>query len=450
MRTLRVAVNLMPVFAGLLSLGGCRHEPFGDPGDDSGTANRLKVVSLVKPTVRTVRQTTTQPAIVHAWQQAEIYAKVSGYLQDLKADIGHELKQGETLAVIAIPEIQKARSTQAAEIKRLRAVEQRHEVEKTLAIANRQAAVADHEQSDALVQQANAQLVADTKALERVKKLVADKSVAARLLDEAEKTFVAANAALTATIAARSSAKSQIAVAAARIKFAEADAKAAIAQTNVAIKKLDEMEVLMKYATLTAPFAGIVTERNVDVGDLVQNIQTASENPRQPLFIIADLQKVRVHVMVPENDARLVTVGADCSLRLPSLSGRPISGKVTRMANKLDKQTLTMLVEIVLDNKRQDNNWMMLPGAYGEATITLKQKEEAVVLPAEAVHFDEKGNSAVYIIDSDDTVRIVPVTTGVDFGDEIEITNGLNPGDRVVGALIGRLKNGQKVRVHNR
>ena len=433
----------------LLLLLGCNQA--GDDADDDtpAAANRLKVVSLVELQKRPVARTTTQSATVHAYQQAEIHAKVAGYLQTLKADIGQSLKKDAELGVIQVPEMVKARESQAAEVKRLEALEKRFEAEKTLAAANQEAAVASHKQAKALVLEADAKLVAETKERDRVRELVADKSVASRLLDEAEKKYAAAAAAKTAAEAAAASAKSQIAVAKAKVSVADQIAKAAVEETNVAKKKLAEMDELMKYATLKAPFAGVITERNVDVGDLVRNVQTATDKPRKPLFIVADLSKVRIHVMVPEHDAGSIQTGAEVALKFRALPGYKFKSppKVTRTAKMLDKQTQTMLVEIELDNTKQNGSWAMLPGMYGEATIILNRRKDALVLPAEAVRFDSKGNSTVYVVNADDTIRIAKVKTGVDFGDQIEITEGLNPGDRIVGPLIGRLKDGQKVRV---
>jgi multidrug efflux pump subunit AcrA (membrane-fusion protein) len=105
-----------------------------------------------------------------------------------------------------------------------------------------------------------------------------------------------------------------------------------------------------------------------------------------------------------------------------------------------------MLVEIVVPN----SNGNLLPGMYGEATITLKQKQQALMLPAGAVRFDKKGVASVYVVNADDTIREVPVKTGIDRGDEIEITTGLKADDRVVGPIIGRLQPGQKIRVNSR
>ena len=151
--------------------------------------------------------------------------------------------------------------------------------------------------------------------------------------------------------------------------------------------------------------------------------------------------------MIPENDAPLIRVGADADLKLRSMPGRKFTGKVTRFANTLDKRTQTMLVEIVLKNTHDGNQWVLLAGMYGEATITLQQKPKTLVLPASAIRFDSNGKGSIYTLGADDTVRITPVTTGLDFGDEIEVVSGVKPGDRIVGATIGRLKSGQKVRV---
>lgn len=433
----------------LLLLLGCNQAGDDSVDDTPAAANRLKVVSLVELQKRPVARTTTQSATVHAYQQAEIHSKVAGYLQTLKADIGQSLKKDAQLGVIQVPEMVKARESQAAEVKRLQALEKRYDAEKLLAAANEQAAVASHKQAQALVLEADAKLAAETKERDRVRELVADKSVASRLLDEAEKKYAAAAAAKTAAEAAAAAAKSQIAVAKAKVSVADQIAKASKEETNVAKKKLAEMDELMKYATLQAPFAGVITERNVDVGDLVRNVQTATGKPRQPLFVLADLSKVRIHVMVPEHDAGSIQPGAEVALKFRALPGYQFKSppKVTRTAKMLDKQTQTMLVEIELENTKANGSWSMLPGMYGEATIILNRRKDALVLPAEAVRFDSKGNSTVYVVNAEDTIRIAKVKTGVDFGDQIEITEGLNPGDRIVGPLIGRLKAGQKVRV---
>ncbi|MFQ5731066.1 MAG: efflux RND transporter periplasmic adaptor subunit [Planctomycetaceae bacterium] len=439
----RVAPYLAAMGGMLAVLWGCDYELAGTPGANAKRAKRLKVVTLVRPRVQSLQQTTTQPANVHAFQQAEIHAKVSGYLSKLHVDIGQHVTQDATLAVIDVPEMRKSRETQAVEIERLVAIEARRDAEKSLAVANQRAAEALRDQAKAQVLQWVPQVNADRVERNRVKKLVAAKSVAADLLDEAEKRYQASMAAKVTAESAWTSAKTQVQVAKEKIKVAEQVKQVAEVETRAARAKLAELDELMKYATLKARFAGVITERNVDKGDLIRNMQTASEKPQPPLFVVADISQVRVHVAVPENAAPLVKVGATVVLMLRSLPGRKIDCNVTRMSRSLDERTRTMLVEIVVPNPSEK----LLPGMYGEATITLKQKPKALVLLAGAVRFDKTGNASVYVVGKDDTVRIVPVKTGVDFGDEIEITDGLKVDDRVVGPMIGRLQSGQKVRV---
>ncbi len=446
MRALSRWASLFIMCIGVFLIPGCGRGRDASPEDEHGKTS-LKVVSVITPKRRALKRTTTQPATVYAYQQAAIYAKVSGYLEVLKTDIGQSVENQATLAVISVPEMQKARDSLEAEVNRLKAVEGRRGAEKKLAAANIRAAEALREQAKAQIEQSNAQLAADTLERDRVKSLVADMSVAARLLDEAEKRYQASKAVKTAAEALHTSSAAQVDVATEKLKVAEQIAKAAVQETNVAQEKLDETDELMKYATLKAPFKGIVIERNIDKGDLVRNLQTASNKPHTPLFAVADIRKVRVHVMVPENDAPHVKNGADVSLTLRALPGREFSGKVTRFANQLDAQTQTMLVEIVLDNSKDDDRWVMFPGMYGEATITLAKQTKSLVLPAEAIRFDSDGKGSVYVLDAGDVVRVVPVKTGLDFGDEIEIVNGISDDDRVVGAVIGRLSPGQKVTV---
>lgn len=422
-------------------LCGCGDESSG--GASAEKPQRVTVVSLVKPQTRPLSQTTTQPATVHAYQQAEVFAKVSGYVEALKTDIGRTVKENDVLAVLSVPEMVKAKESQLAEVKRLEAMEARREAEKELAVAQEKAARAQQARAQSQVEQALAQLKADKAERDRVQGLVADMSLERRLLDEAVKRYESSLAGKSAADAALTSAAAEAEVAAKQITVAQKLWEAAKQDTEVARRKRDELTEMLKYAELTARFDGVVTERNVDVGDLVRNVQTAGDAPRKPLFVVADLRRVRVHAVVPENDAPLVKDGAKAVLAVRSLPGRTFEGYVTRSSQRLDERTRTMLVEVVLDNPDRE----LLPGMYGEVTIGLQRKPKTLVLPAEAVRYDSAGKATLYVLDSGDTVRIVAVQTGIDFGDEIEITEGLQPDDRVVGPIIGRLKSGQKVRV---
>jgi HlyD family secretion protein len=425
----------------LLGSAGCSREPA--EADETATATHVPVVTVVKVRQQKLRQTTTQPATIQAYQDAEIYAKVSGYLKKLDVDIGEQVTPTSVLAVISVPETQRALESQQADVKRLQAVERRRAAEHGLAIASEKSTKALAAQAKAKVRSAVAQLAADRAERERIAGLVADNSVARRLLDEMEQKYQAAAAGKSAAEAAQVAAESEIDVAAKKVLVAKALWDSAKEDTEVARKKREEIAEMINYATLKAPFVGIVTDRNVDVGDLVRNTQTASGSSRKPLFVISDVSKVRVRVAVPENDAPFVKDNAEVVLTLRSLPGRKFRGRVTRSSHKLDERTRTMLVEMELKNPQRE----LLPGMFGEATITLKQKPNALVLPADAVRHDSAGKATVCVVDKNDTIRIVGVQTGVDLGDWIEITSGVSAGDRVAGATVGRLKSGQKVRV---
>jgi RND family efflux transporter MFP subunit len=401
------------------------------------------VVVVVSPATVTIQRTTTQPATVHAYHQADVYARIAGYLAELHVDIGQTVAAGDTLGVIAVPEMVKAREKQEARIRRLQAEEKRALAGLHLAQANVKSAEALQQQAVAQVAQTDAQLNADKAEFARVTDLVDEMAVAARLLDESKQRYEAAQAGKLAAMASLDSAKAAVVVAQQREAVAAAELDVAQAQTAVSGKELEELDARMAFATLTAPFDGVVTQRHVDPGDLVRNIQTASESSRQPLFEISQVNRVRVRVAIPENEAPWAGDGDPVKLALRALPGRTIDGTISRVSRRLDKATRTMLIEVDLPNA----DGLLLPGMYAEATVTLEEIPNAIVLPASAVRFDETGNSTVYVVGDDNTISIVPVTTGYDDGKQIQILEGLDASARVAEGMVGRLKNGQKVRV---
>lgn len=407
------------------------------------TEDDTPVVKTVSPEIITLRRTTTQPATVHAYHQAELYAKVAGYLAELHVDIGQSVSAGDVLGVISVPELDRAREKQEATIRRLEAEEKRALASMELAQANVKSAEAMREQARAEVAQTDAQLNADRSEFERVMELVEQKAVAGRLLDEAKQRYEAAQSTKLAAKAAFDSAVATVTVALQSEVVVSAESAAAEAETTVARKSLEELDALMNYATLTAPFDGVVTQRHVDPGDLVRNIQTASESSRWPLFEISQVDRVRVRIDVPENEAPWATMGDAVSVEMRSLPGRTFDATISRVARRVSENTRTMRVEVDLDNAEG----LLLPGMYGEASVTLDEIPDALVLPATAVRFDKEGNSSVYVLDDNNTVRVIPVTTGNDDGKQIQILDGLDASASIVTSMIGRLKDGQKVRV---
>jgi RND family efflux transporter MFP subunit len=447
MPPMRKIQKLIGHLAGLLFLcllTGCGDSPA--PGADavSETEGEAPTVSVVKPERTTLRRTTTQPATVSAYFEADIYAKVAGYLTELKHDIGDTVEADATLGVVSVPEMDKQIERQQAEIRKLEADEKRAAAEVQVAKSMKTAADADLIQAQAEVAKTVALVAAYQRELDRTRDLVQRQSLAERLLDESQKRFESSEASQEAAEAMVTSARARLTVAESKIAAAKAEEDAAKAQTDVGRKQLEEIEALKKYATLSAPFRGVVTSRHVDVGDLVRNTQTASAGDRTPLFSVAQVETVRVQMAIPENDAPWANRDDPVSLKLRAVPGPAIEARITRVSGKLDPSTRTMLAEIELENTKREIT--LLPGMYGEATITLAERE-SLVLPAGVVRHDEKGKGYVYVVGADNTISQVEVTTGMDNGKQVEIQSGLKGNERIVTNMIERFTPGQKVNV---
>ena len=430
----------------LLAFACCGCQQGSGPAATESKSGDLVSVKVVKPIRQALQRTTTQPATVHAYHRAESYAKVAGYLKTLHVDIGSKVEENAVLAVIDVPEMERAFEKQQATIRGLQANETRHVASKELAAAGIKAAEAMRDEAVAVVEKSAAQLTADELEYKRLQSLVSSKVVPKQLEEESQKRRDTSQAAKNASDAAHKSALANVTVAKQKRNVAEADWLAALEETKVARKQLEEMEALMGFATLRAPFKGVVTERNVDLGDLVRNIQSASGVGLKPLFAIVQIDQVRVQIAVPENEAPWANVGDRVTLHLKSLPSHIFKGEnvvISRVAGILHESTRTMLVEVDLRN----DEGVLLPGMFGEATIVLEEKPSALVLPATAVRHDKENANFVYVLNSQDQVSIVKVGTGLDDGKQIEITSGLDENARVVDSTIGGLAAGQSVRV---
>ena len=357
-------------------------------------------VKTVSPQKITIRRTSSQPATARAWHEAELFAKVAGYASKVTADIGDAVKAGQTLMLIDVPEIIKTHERQQAELSLLEY---------------------KREQFQASVGVARAELGALQSEYNRVQALIKTKAVTQRVGDETKSRYESAKA---------------------RLVVAEAEVKSAASSVMVGRKTLEETEVMMQYASLKAPFAGVVTQRSVDPGDLVRN-EVSSERSREPLFTVSKIDVLRVTVPVPERDAVWVKKGDTAKMEFPAIPGEPLKNVVARRSGRLDPKTRTMAVEVDIPNA----NGRLIPGMYCKVEIIMQEKL-ALVVPSEAVRFDlTGGESIVYVVKDDNSISHVPVKIGIDDGHNIEILSGLSGGEQVVMGMLGRLKDGQEVSV---
>jgi RND family efflux transporter MFP subunit len=398
-------------------------------------------VQAVVAESKTLLRTTQQPASVHAYRTAEIVPRVTGYVRELSVDIGDQVKAGQPLAVIDVPELEKQLLVHQAQIARAAAEEQRAAANVDLAAANRANAEAGVLEAEALIAAAESHGAAATAERDRTAAMVARQAVQAKLLDEAQQRSDGAAAEIAGAKAAVTMAQSKVTVAAAAVAAAEAEVAAAAAETQVAMAQRDALQQLVAFATLRAPFDGVIAHRGIDLGDLVRAAGSERDSAG-PALVVMQSDVVRIRTAIPESDAPLVDVGDAATVKLAAAGLPAVTGKVARTSGSLDPQTRTLTVEIEAANA----DGKLLPGMYGEATIVLYEKQDAVVLPASAVRFDAAGGSFVYAIDGDE-VRIIPVRVGYDDGKQLEILADVPAGQRVVDAHLRRFRDGDRVRV---
>ncbi|MGG1945313.1 efflux RND transporter periplasmic adaptor subunit [Trinickia sp. NRRL B-1857] len=210
------------------------------------------------------------------------------------------------------------------------------------------------------------------------------------------------------------------------------------AQANVA--RLTE---LVSYERVTAPFDGVVTTRNVDVGSLVTagGSPGLAGNPGE-LFHIEQTDKLRIFVNVPQDDSADVTPGTQVYLTTQQYPGRQFPATVARSADAIDPVSRTLRVEIDVDN----HDGALMPGAYAQAHLALQTTHPALDLPVSALLFRPDGVT-VAVVGSDDKVRLEPVTIGRDFGTYVEVATGVAEGDRVIDNPGDAIVDGEAVRI---
>ena len=222
-----------------------------------------------------------------------------------------------------------------------------------------------------------------------------------------------------------------------RSASARAEFDAARATADVADAMVGELEALVNFSQLTAPFDGVVTIRDLDPGDLVRTTDGT-------LLQVEQLDPLRVVTYLPEREAVHLDIGDEAALVLDAFPGLVFTGKISRIAKSLDPKTRSMRAEMDLKNP----NGKIPPGLYGRLEVVLEKKPKALVLPPDCIRSSDNG-PFVYVIGAGGKIAKKTVQTGLDDGKRIEITEGLNGSEKVVGGMIGRLNEGDTVEVIN-
>jgi len=331
------------------------------------------------------------PGNIQAVTEAPILARAEGYVIHRYVDIGDRVTAGQLLAEVEAPDLdQQVKQSQAAVVQ----------------------AQADLERASAALEQGKANESIAKVTATRWDNLVKRGAVSKQENDQYQAQYQAQAANVRALERAVDAAKGNISA----------------MQANV--ERLSDMQGYLK---VRAPFAGVVTLRNVDVGTLVNTGSTM-------LFRIAQTNLLRTYLNVPQASASDVHVGQMASLATPELPERKFSGAVTRTANALDPSSRTLLVEVQVPNPEGK----LLPGMYVEVDLHLPRKDPPLLLPSDTLSVRPAG-TMVAALDSSNAVHFQRVVVGRDFGSQIEILSGLSAGERVIANPNDSVQEGVKV-----
>jgi RND family efflux transporter MFP subunit len=335
------------------------------------------------------------------YQQVDLHAKVSGYIRWIKVDIGDRVREGEVLALLEVPELQNQVEGAQAEVRHSQSDITRAQSEVVSAESTYSALHAEYTRLE--------------EASKERPGLIAEQE-----LDDAR-------------------AKDQ--EAAAQVGVAKASLNSMQEQLGVSRASRSRLETMSGYEQIIAPFTGVVTKRFADTGTLIQAGQD-NNTATLPVVQVAESDLLRLRMPVPESDVPYIQVGGDVQVKV-NATGRIFTGKIIRFSRALDTNTRTMLTEVDVPNHDLSLN----PGMYAETTIQLLQKNDALILPAQAV-VQSGDQSYVLVVDATDHVEKRNVTLGIQTSNRVEITSGLQAGDKVIAAGQAGYQPGEVVSPH--
>ncbi|HQR49338.1 MAG TPA: efflux RND transporter periplasmic adaptor subunit [Steroidobacteraceae bacterium] len=256
---------------------------------------------------------------------------------------------------------------------------------------------------------------------------------------QAELANARANAALAETTAKRwQSLLASDSVSQQEVEEKTADLAARQAEVRALQANVDRYQALKQFARIVAPFDGVVTRRETDVGALI-NVGSA-QGPE--LFVVADLGKLRVYVNVPQNYASQVHPGTEATLTVPERPGRQYAATVQSTSNAIDPASGSMLVQLTVANASSE----LLPGGFARVRFDIPSAAGALSIPASALIFDKDGLQ-VATLGTGDKVVLKPVTLSRDMGATVELSAGITPTDKVIENPPDGVANGDAVRV---
>ena len=332
------------------------------------------------------------------FQDVNVHAKVAGYVREIYVDVGDHVKEGQTLAVLEVPEL--AAQLSGAEAAVRAAQEQIRKAQGDL-------------------QRAQSSHAAAHSAYARLKQAADSRSglVAQQEVDDTQAKDLE-------TEGQTASSEAQLAGAKQQLEMAEANQK--------------QYTALSSYTRIVAPFAGVITNRYADTGALVA-AGTSSSTQATPVVRLAQTLKLRLVLPIPESVAAQIHLGDPVKVRVQALD-QEIEGKVSRFADSLDRQTRTMETEIDFDNR----SGRLISGMYTETRLSLREKKDVLTIPLEAVSRNGE-DASVLAVNGQNVVEARKLRLGAEDSVRVEVLSSLSEGERVIIGNRSEFHEGQKV-----
>jgi RND family efflux transporter MFP subunit len=349
-----------------LAATGCGHKEAEDTGP------RVMEVETTNPQRKDLTREIEQPGYLRPFEVTPIYTKIAGFAEYWYPDLGDRVKKGDPLVDLYVPEVETELLVKKARVKQATAdVKQSKEFAKA-AKANEESALADIDAKAATIRSIEADVKRWSAEDVRSKKLFLDKVYDKQTWDEVVNQLNSSRALREEAVAKWISSQAKWRQAAANYNKSEADVEVATANLSVAEAARDQWRDWLAYRYITAPYDGVVTLRNVALGDFLQPTNSGSTSKAaEPLYIMMRTDTMRCTIEVPEMDAVLLKDGDTAEVYLQAMPGAPIIGRVKRNSGALDIHSRTLRVEVYLDNP--DNKY--LPAMYAKVTIKAKMPQ---------------------------------------------------------------------------
>ena len=395
-----VVVGVVLVAVACFWLGRSSPEPGVATADSAhGSADDPEPVAAVMQVTRgSLATTLTIAGEFKPFQDVDVHAKVAGYIRKIYVDVGDHVKEGQTIVVLEVPEL-------AAQL--------------SGADAGTRSAEQQIRRAQGDLQRSQSSQVAAHSAYVRLKQAADSRAglVAQQEVDDSQ-------------------AKDQ--EGAAQVASAEAELSAAKQQLEMAQANQKQYAALSSYTRITAPFAGVITNRYADTGALIA-AGTSSSTQAIPVVRLAQISVLRLVLPIPESMAAQIRLGEVVKVRVQALN-KDFLGKVSRFADSLDMQTRTMETEIDVENR----DGSLISGMYTETQLSLREKKNVLTLPLEAV--SRNGDDAtVFVVNAQNIVEERPIHLGMEDAARVEVLSGLVEGNLVIIGNRSAFRNGQKV-----